>query len=151
MTNFGLAGKERVVKGNVLLPVNSGLKMIVNVCGQDGKYDAPFDKELTKKWAKVRESVKLAFATNTNFKLGSVIECTLSSDLWMANLVVKDKDGVLNEKGLETAVKNLARLAKTEQASLHIPATLFVEVPKLKELVQKEAVANGVNLYVYEA
>lgn len=149
INKFITPGKERVVKSSAVNPVNSGLKLLVNVCSQNGEYDQPFDKELTKKWPKAKETYRQAYVSNTNFKLGSAIESTVSSDIWIVNLVVKNKEGVVDDKGLELGVKNLARLAKAEQASLHFASELFVEVPKLKELVLAEAVANGTNLYVY--
>jgi len=149
VNRFIQPGKERVVKASALQPQNSGLKLLVNVCAQNGNYDQPFDKELTKKWSKVKEDYRRAYVSNTNFKLGSLIDTAVSSDIWNISMVVKDKDGTLNQKGLELAVKNLAKMAKAEQASLHFAAEVLEATPGLKELVMSEAVANGTNLYVY--
>ena len=148
---FITPGKERLIKASALNPVNSGLKLLINTVGQNGKYEHPFDKELTKKWAKAREDYKMAYVSNQNFKMGSIVESAVSSDCWIAQLVVRDKEDKLDEKGLETAVKNLARLAKAEQASIHCSSKLFEALPRLKELVLEEVVSQGTNLYVYDA
>jgi|ERR1017187_3205022 hypothetical protein len=149
VNRFIQPGKERLVKASALQPVNSGLKLLINVCAQNGQYDQPFDKELAKKWSKVREDYRRAYVSNTNFKLGCLIDTAVSSDIWNISMVVKDKDGNLNQKGLELAVKNLAKMAKAEQASLHFAAEVLEATAGLKELIMSEAVANGTNLYVY--
>lgn len=150
MSQFTQSGKERIVQASALQPVNSGLKFLVNVCSQNGQYDQPFDKELSKKWSKVREDYRMAYVSNTNFKLGCLIDSAVASDCWVINMVVKDKEGKLDDKALVLAVKNIAKMAKAETASLHFASEVLVEFPKLKELLLSEAVANGTNLYVYE-
>src|SRR5271165_5870898 len=92
VNRFIQPGKERLVKASALTPVNSGLKLLVNVCAQNGNYDQPFDKELSKKWSKVKEDYRRAYVSNTNFKLGSLIDTAVSSEIWAISMVVKDKD-----------------------------------------------------------
>jgi hypothetical protein len=150
VNRFLQPGKERLVKASALTPINSGLKLLVNVCAQNGNYDQPFDKELTKKWSKAKEDYRRAYVSNTGFKLGSLVDTAVASDCWIINMVVKTKDGALDEKGLELAVKNLAKLAKAEQASVHFAVEVLDTTPGLKELVLTEVVANGTNLYVYD-
>src|ERR1039458_1396323 len=82
VNRFIQPGKERLVKASALQPVNSGLKLLINVCAQNGQYDQPFDKELAKKWSKVREDYRRAYVSNTNFKLGCLIDTAVSSDIW---------------------------------------------------------------------
>lgn len=149
VNRFLQPGKERLVKASALVPVNSGLKLLINVCAQNGNYDQPFDKELAKKWSKVKEDYRRAYVSNTGFKLGSLVDTAVASDCWCLNMIVKDKDGALDQKSLELAVKNLAKMAKAEQASVHVAEEVLEATPGLKELISSEVVANGTNLYVY--
>jgi hypothetical protein len=150
MNKFVQSGRVKTVQSSVLNPVNSGLKLIVNLCSQTGKFEQELDKALTKKWARVREDYKTTYATQTNCKLGSLVDSSVSSDTWVMNMIVRNKEDVLDEAGLTLAVKNLAKLAKYEKASVHVSAKLFTEVPKFKELIDTLVVAEGIHLYVYD-
>src|SRR5271165_2421109 len=149
MNKFVQPGHVKIVKSSVLNPINSGLKLVVNLCSQTGKFEQELDKSLTKKWARVREDYKMTYATQTNCKLGSLVESSVSSDTWVMNMIVRNKQDELDDAGLTLAVKNLAKLAKYEKASVHVSAKLFTDVPKFKELVDTLVVAEGVHLYIY--
>lgn len=142
-------GRVKEVNATVLAPENAGLRMIVNVCAQDGKFDGKLDNLLTKRWAKVREDYKGWYAGQQNFKLGATNSTATASDIWVMSLLAKDKDGKLNETALATAVKKLGEVAKYENASAHISNLLVEEMPTLKPLLTKYLVENGVNVYFY--
>lgn len=152
MNKFVQPGKHKVVSGSVVNPVNSGLKLCVNFCSQTGNFEEKLDKEFTKKWSRVRQDYKMAYATaQNNFKLGCLVDSAVASDVWVVNLVVKNKEEKLDVVGLEVAFKNLSKMAKSEQASVHMAVETMGADPKVADLAKKYLLEEGVNLYVYES
>lgn len=137
------------VNATILAPELAGLRLIVNVCGQNGKFDSKLDTLLTKRWAKTREDYKEWYATQHNFKLGMLNTTAVASDTWVASLLVKNKEDVVDPVALKTAVKKLGELCKYEKASAHISTLVLDEVPELKELLVKGLVEEGINVFTY--
>lgn len=149
MNKFTQPGKMKQVNATILAPELAGLRLIVNVCGQNGKFDSKLDTLLTKRWAKTREDYKEWYATQHNFKLGMLNTTAVASDTWVASLLVKNKEDVVDPVALKTAVKKLGELCKYEKASAHISTLVLDEVPELKELLVKGLVEEGINVFTY--
>lgn len=149
MNKFMTPGKIKQVNATILAPENAGLRLILNACGQQGKFDSSLDNVLTKKWAKVKQDYKEWYATQHNFKLGWLNQTAVASDTWVVNMLVKDKDGNVNEAALNLAMKKLVELAKYEHASLHVSSLLLTELPDLLPLLTSQLAGNGVNVYCY--
>ena len=149
MKKFVIPGKVRQVKATILAPENAGLRLILNACSVNGKFETPLDNILTKKWARVKQSYKEWYATQHNFKPGLLNTTAVSSDTWVVNMLVKDKDDQVSLDALKQAVKKLSEMAKYERASLHTSTLLIAEVPQLQELLLQLA-EDGINCYFYE-
>lgn len=150
MNKFNVQGKAKQVSASVLNPLNAGLRFIINVCAQSGKYDSPLDTLLSKRWVKVREDYKGWYATQHNFKPGLLNTTAVSSDTWVVNMLVKDKDNNVSDVALKTAAKKLSDLSKYEHASVHVSNLLVKEMPELMDLLKTHLLDEGVNVYFYE-
>lgn len=149
MNKFSTPGKVRQVNASILAPENAGLRLVLNACGVNGKFESKLDAILTKRWSKVREDYKGWYATQHNFKLGLLNQTAVSSDTWVVSMLVQDKDGKLDPKALQVAVKKLADLAKYEHASVHVSTLTTSDLPELQPLLVTHLVEEGVNVYFY--
>lgn len=149
MNKFTTPGKVKQVNSTILAPENAGLRFILNVCSQNGTFNSKLENLLTKRWVKVREDYKGWYATQHNFKLGSTNNTAVSSDTWVVNLLVQDKNGELNGDALAAAVKKLAEQAKYERASVHVSNMLVESIATLNGLLMTYLVSEGVNVYYY--
>ncbi len=136
--------------GSVLTPQNAGLKMILATVSQNGEYSSPFFNMITKRFAKVKSDYREAFVTQQGLKLGNVNTTAITSESWIQTAVCLDAKNKLDKKALEICVNKLVAMAVYEKASLHISNMLFGEVPALKKLLPSVALANGVNVYLYD-
>ncbi len=150
VNRFAKAGMVKNCAGSVLTPQNSGLKMILAVVSQTGEYESPFFNMITKRFSKVKADYREAFVTQQGLKLGNVNTSAITSESWIMTAVCLDKKNKLDKKALEDCIKKLVSVAKYEQASLHLSTLLLQEMPALKKLLPATALANGVNVYVYD-
>lgn len=149
MNKFITQGRMKEVDGSVLAPINAGLKMILAVCSQTGKYESPLYNMLTKRFSKVRDDYRGLFI-NQQMKLGELHTTAANSETWVMQAVCMDTKDKLDKKALESCIKKLVDTAKYEKASLHVSDLLFKEVPSLKKTLAKTVLEAGVNLYVYK-
>lgn len=149
MNKFIQAGKTKIINSTILAPENAGLRFILNVVGEDGKFGSPLNLLLAKKWAKVKEDNSYWFATKMNFKLGSLNETAVASDTWTISLLVQKLNGLMDEKALQIAVKKLGEKAKYEKASVHVSTLLTSSIPALEGLLLTNLVEDGVSVYFY--
>src|SRR5258708_107398 len=150
MNKFTTPGKVKQVNATIIAPQNAGLRLIVNLVGQAGKFDSKLDTILSKMWPKVKNDYREAFVTQHNFKMGSLHQTATTSDCWVVNMLVKDKENKVDSNALALAIKNLAALAKYEQGSVHVSNLLVKEVPELKQMLISQVAENGIHLYFYE-
>jgi len=149
MNKFITPGKAKQVNATILAPENAGLRLVLNAVGQHGKFESKLDGVLTKKWSKVREDYKGWYATQHNFKLGWLNNTAVSSDTWVVNMLVEDKDGKLDATALQLAVKKVAELAKYEHGSVHVSTILTAAIPALQPLLVTHCIETGINVYFY--
>jgi hypothetical protein len=149
MSKFGVQGKIKTVQGNFIAPIHSGLRLIVNFAGLNGKYDHPTDQAIGKIWRAATSDYRSWFVSQQKFKLGEMKETVVASDIFIVNLLVRDAEGKLNMEGLEVAVKKLAVFAKYEKGSLHFDESLLQEAPTFQALLEEHILSAGVNVYVY--
>lgn len=150
MKKFTIPGRTKQINATILAPENAGLRIILNICGQSGKFESKLDKLLCSRWARVKSDYKEWHATQYNFKLGMLnTNSAVASDTWVCNALVKDKNDVVDNVALETAIKKLSALCKYERASLHVSNILVDECPGLKDLLTTHLIDDGVNVYFY--
>jgi hypothetical protein len=146
---FIAQGKTKVVNASILSPENAGLRFIINVVGQDGKFTSPLSLILAKRWSKVKEDNSYWFATQMNFKLGALNETATASDTWVISMLVQDKNGKVDSKALQTAVKKLGEKARYEKASVHVSTLLTSTIPELEGLLVTNLIEQGTSVYFY--
>ena len=149
MNRFSPKGRVKNVNASVLTPENAGLRIILNFCSLNAKFDDKLDKLLTKRWAKAREEVRGWFSSQRDFKLGQISNCAVGSDTWIVEALVKDKENKLDKVALEAAIKKTGQFCKAEKASLHVSNLLLEVASELEILLQKYVLEEGVNVYFY--
>jgi hypothetical protein len=146
---FTPKGKVKQLAASIIHPENAGLRFIVNIVGQSGKFESKLGLFLAKRWGKVREDYKSWFAGQQNFKLGSINTSSVASDTWIVHLLCEDKAGEVSESSLDSAVKKLGALAKYEHASVHISTLLTDAYPTLMTSLERHLTDEGVNFNLY--
>jgi len=149
---FQVQGRVKVIQGSILQPHNAGLRIVLNFANLSGKIDGPIYAVWAKKWNQIQKEVKGAYAQKTGaYKLGT-IACTtaVQSDVWAVSLLCQDDKLKTDVKALEASLKEVCKMAKSEQASVHISSFLVDIVPELQELAQKTLVENGISVNYYE-
>jgi len=146
---FIQAGRAKQLNGTVTAPEQAGLKFVLNAVSQNGEFKAPLDTLLTKRWSKTKEDYKGWYATQHNFKMGSLHDTAVASDTWVVSMLVKDKDGVVDTVALATAMKKLTAMCKYEHASVHVSNLLLADVPALGDLIKTALLDEGINVYFY--
>lgn len=134
---------------SIIAPVNAGLRLIVNFGSAKPAFDQKLDKILSRVWVRARQDHFAWTGDIRTFKLGNLKDSLVASDIMIINLLVRDKDDMVDGPALEKALTNLLAFAKMEKGSVHISQLLIDEVPALKELVGKHLAENGVNCYFY--
>ncbi len=150
MNKFAIKGKTKVIKGTILAPETGNLKFVLNVLDMAEKPSSPMLDLFDKKWKKVREEAKGWYARRENFKLGAVSTTAVQSDVWVTNILARDKDGKLDSGGLDVGLKKIADMALYEKAGVHISLNLVDMVPELTEAAEKQLTERGVSVYFYE-
>lgn len=145
-------GKMQQVPGgqSVIAPINAGQRIIMNFVSEGPKFDQKLDKMIERVWKRVRDDYFGWASDLKNFKSGAIKDTVVASDTYVVNMLVRDKNNVVNSSALEKALEQLSKFAKSEKCSVHISELLVEEVPALKPLVQKHIAANGINCYFYE-
>lgn len=136
---------------SIIAPVNAGLRLIVNFGSAKPAFDQKLDKMLTRVWVRARQDHFAWTGDIRLFKLGNIKESLVASDIMIVNLLVRDKDDMVDGAALEKALTNLAAFAKLEKGSVHISGLLIEEVPALRELAGKFLSENGIHCYFYES
>lgn len=142
-------GKVKEVVGSALLPINSGLKMVIAACSLSGEYSSKTYETIIKRFGRVREDYRGLYI-NRNIKLGNIHTTIVSSEVWVAQLVCFNEKEKLDKKALTDCVKKLVDLAKYEKASLHVDELLFKEVPTMKKVLLETAQPLGISVYIYK-
>lgn len=149
VTKFIMPGKVKTINASVTLPENAGLRLILNPCGLNGKWETQLQKTLSKKWMKPQLEFKTWAANTTNFKLGQIQPVSVQSDVWIVNFLCVDKEGNYSEAAFDEALKKILKLAKDEKASVHV-STLTSEMHGENfEKYSKNLSKYGIHTYFY--
>lgn len=144
-------GRVKVVQGSILAPENAGLRFVLNVANTVGKAESPLYPLFEKKWPKVKQEVRGWFNTRTGaYKLGAVHTVAVQSDTWVVSCLCQDEKFVTDVKALTTCLKEVAKSAKYERATVHVSTLLTQAIPEVVDLLNTELVENGVSVSYYE-
>lgn len=148
---FQPQGRVKVVQGSIITPQNAGLRFVLNVANMVGKAEGPMYPLFEKKWPVVKREVRGWFTTRDGkYKLGAIHSLAVQSDTWVVSLLCQDESLATNDDALRTCIKEVAKLAKYEKASVHVSNKLVETVPGLQELLTEEVVSQGVSVNFYE-
>jgi hypothetical protein len=147
---FNPKGRLKELTGSVLMPENSGLRLVFCPCSKSGNINLNLQKAVIKKWGSAKTDYKSWFATRINFEYGHLITTAIASDTWIVSTLIYDQNDKLESSALESSIKKLSSLAKYEKGSVHFHKQLFDESPALIELVNKYLIDNGINVYIYQ-
>lgn len=151
VNRFQTTGKTKTVKGTILNPEMSGLRLILNFVNMAGKAEGPLYSIFDKKWARVKQEVKGWYATKTGaYKLGAINSVATQSDVWVVNCLCQDAQLKVDVVGLQKCLKEVCKLAKEEHASLHISNLLVGMCPELVGLISTELISKGLTVYFYD-
>lgn len=149
---FKVQGKTKVIKASILAPENAGLRFVLSVTNLAGKPDNnPLYPLFEKKWKKVREEARGWYATKTGaYKLGAVMNTAVQSDTWVIQMLCQDENQVTDFTGLEKCLKEVAKSAIYEKATVHVSSLLTNAIPELTGLLKTQLVDQGVSVYFYD-
>ena len=149
--SFGKIGTVKKINDSILNPHYSGLRLVLSINNLGGGVNYDLYKTFDKKWRQVKQDAKGWYNTKTGaYKLGAINTTAVQSDTWVIHMLCQDKDMVTDVKSLEECLKHVSKMAKYEQASVHIDASLVNELPAIAGLAETHLVKSGINVYYYE-
>jgi hypothetical protein len=148
---FQVQGRTKVINGSILNPHNAGLRFVLSVNNLAGKTSGHvlypvFDK----KWVKVKEEARGWYANKTGaYKLGAVNTTAVQSDVWVIHCLAQNEKLEINYAAMETCLKEVCKMAKSEKASVHVSSLLVGLLPELTALLDETLIKNGVSVFYY--
>lgn len=147
---FQKKGTLKVINGSILTPNNAGLRFVLSFTNTAGKPESPLFNLFDKRWKQVKTEARSWYVNKTGaYKLGAVNTTAVQSDTWVVHLLCQDDNLNVNLPGLETCLKEVLKMAKFENATIHVSSLLLKSAPELKDLTNKYFVENGVNVVFY--
>lgn len=151
VSRFQKQGRVKTIQGSILTPHHAGLRLVLNVNNMAGKTDDPIYKVFDKKWPRVKTEAKGWYNTRTGaHKLGAVLTTATQSDTWVIHLLVQDDKLQTDVESIKTALKEVYKTAKSEQASVHVSTMTTKTVPELNALLTSELVEKGISVSFYD-
>ena len=147
---FAVQGKTKLFNASITMPQGSGLRLVLVAASESGKPDSDLYGVLDRKWKQAKVELKGWYQSRTNFKLGAVKDVATQSDVWLLNMLCLDKDNQVNEKALISCVKEVAKVAAYERASIHCSTLLTDVFPQLQELLMTNLVEKGISVFFYK-
>lgn len=114
------------VRGDATNPLGPGMKLIIHICNDIGKFGKGFVLALARKWPTTREEY-LAWYQRDNFGLGKVLYIQVRKDIWVAHMVAQhgvktgSKGPPIRYTALEECLEDVGRKARLESWSVHGP------------------------------
>lgn len=149
-SKFVIKGRVKTINGSVLNPELAGLRFVLNPVNMEGTLTSPMLPLFEKKWKQVKAEVRGWYTNRTGaYKLGAINNVAVQSDTWVVNLLCQDEKSVYSTAAAELCLKEVAKLAKAEQASVHVSQLFFSNFPELQQLLTDNLVNKGISVYYY--
>ena len=148
---FNPAGQVKTVNASISSTrTMGGLCLILAALSEDGTkiMDCPVYGLLKRKFAAAVTDPKQWYHSRINWKLGAVRDTFLSSEARLQSMLCIKNDGTCDEKALETCMKAVIKLAKTDKGSVHVSSALVEMLPQLSSHLDAVKQA-GITLYIY--
>ena len=145
------------LKGNALEPIGDGKKIIVHCCNDIGAWGSGFVIALSKKWKEPEKEYRSM--PTFKRKLGCVQIVVVENDIMVANIIGQHniKPNEYNIKpiryvAIQSALQRVAELAKTSNASIHMPRIGCFRAGGSWSIMEKviESAVNDVDVFVYD-
>ena len=112
--------------GDATEPVGKGNKIICHICNDIGGWGRGFVLALSNKWKAPEDRYRSLGASNLTLGMFDLVQ--VEDDIWVANMVAQhdtrpNKVGVppIRYGALENALKGVAAVAKSYNATVHMP------------------------------
>ena len=148
-SNYVLKGEFKRRNGSSSMPHAGGHRIIINLCNDSGdvweKTAATYPVE--KRWPKCGQEYRRWYLSQYHFKLGEVQEVNVQSDTCLANVIVFQADGSLDEEALTKAIDRIGEMAYDYNSSVHIQQTQPWD--KIEGALIEKIIKRGKNVTVY--
>lgn len=143
---------------NIFVPACGGLRLVLMLNRKGFAQPSKLHEKIAGRWANSLVTAKEWFVTNHNYKMGSIKEVAVLSDLWLVQCLVMNEEGVVDQVALTKALKDVVRLSKQNGGTVHVSNLLVDEVPVevgiealLKTVVADDKGVNdkGIAVYMY--
>jgi len=148
------------VKGDATSPLGDGTRIIAHVCNDIGGWGKGFVVAVSRRWAKPEAEYRAWHSSGEGFALGAIQVVQVEPAIWVANMlgqrgIKRDKAGPpIRYDAIEACLGALATRATSLRASVHMPrigcGLAGGEWPKIQPLIEKQLVAQGVRVTVYD-
>lgn len=148
------------IKGDATCPQAKGVKIIVHICNDLGRWGKGFVMAVSRRWKQPEEEYRAWYTTKSGFALGAVQFVQVDPYIWVANMI--GQRGI--KKGssgppirYEAVAKCLAQVGdKALQwgASVHMPrigcGLAGGKWEQIEPLIQQSLCSRGIAVIVYD-
>jgi O-acetyl-ADP-ribose deacetylase (regulator of RNase III) len=155
-------GHLRYLQGDVTVPVGGGLRFILQVNNDEGKYGAGVSGAISKKWPRVQEQYRMWWRDRRGvLPLGEIQEVLVQPDVRVINMIAQkgigiDKDGKppIRYDALEACLDKVGVLVSQERGTIHMPrigcGLAGGTWDKVEPLIIEQLSKRGLNVTVYD-
>lgn len=151
----------RYHEGDATEPVGSGLKIIVHICNDIGKWGKGFVLAVSRRWKEPERVYREAFKQTHSPALGDVQFVPVSKTITVANLI--GQHGIATGAGgpppvryenIRAGLLKVAELARMKGASVHMPrigcGLAGGEWAKIEPIIAESLADRGIEVTVYD-
>jgi len=162
-SNFVQKGLLRYKVGDATIPVSGGMRYILQVNNNEGKYGAGFSGVLSKKWPQVESEYRKWWREKFGkLQLGDVQFIQVQTDTTIVNMIAQDgiktsaksKKVHLKYDALETCLNKAGARISDEGGSVHMPrigtGLAGGTWNKIEPIIDEQLLKRGINVTVYD-
>ena len=159
----GTHQKSRIsfVAGDATKPFGAGKRIIAHIVNDRSPiWGAGFGRAIRKKWPAAQASFKdWALSKRQDFRLGAMLTSATSNELSIAHMVAqhgfgKSQTPRIRYAALQQCLEQLARLANSENADIHMPRIGCGEAggswPIIQELIEQSIAPYQISVSIYD-
>lgn len=166
MEKATMPGRVKYIKGDATAPEAGGLRFVLQVNNDEGKYGAGFSGAVGSRWPVVEKEYRKWYRQSANptterMPLGTIQPITVQSDITVINMIAqkgtvsKTNQVPIQYDALETCLKDIGEMAQQEGASIHIPRIGMglagcKDWTIIENMLIKYFTKRGVNITVYD-